>query len=173
MDDVKQLTEKEERFCQLYLIEFNGAKAAREAGYSEHSAKEIAAENLTKPHIRARIQHLRAEMGQAFNVTRERIAQELARIGFSDIRNIFDDKGALKSPAEWSDEDAAAIAGIDTDELFEGSGKDRIMVGFTKKVKLWEKTKALEALCKLMGYNEPDKINANVNVQQISGMTIT
>lgn len=171
----KKLTDKEEAFCQSYLVDFNGAKAARTAGYSPDSAKEIACENLTKPHIQARIHQLRAEMGKAYNVTRERIAQELARIGFSDIRNLFDEKGALKTPENWSDEDAAAVASVETDELFEGFGREREQVGLTKKVKVWEKTKALEALCRLMGYNEPDKkeLSGSIDIKQIQGMNVT
>jgi phage terminase small subunit len=115
-------------------------------------------------------------MEKGFNVTRERIAQELARIGFADIRNLFDEKGGLKTPENWSDEDAAAVASVETDELFEGFGRDRAQIGLTKKVKVWEKTKALEALCRLMGYNEPDKkeiSGKDGGPIQISGMTIT
>jgi phage terminase small subunit len=156
MDKVK-LTEKEEAFCQAYLIDFNGAKAARLAGYSENSAKEIASENLTKLHIRERISELRNEMGRSFNISRERIAQELARIGFLDIRNVFDDNGKLKDPKEWGDDEAAAIAGLETEQTFEGYGEDRTWTGYLKKVKLTDKKAALDSLAKLMGYNAPDK----------------
>jgi phage terminase small subunit len=152
-----ELTEKEEAFCNAYLIDFNGAKAARMAGYSESSAKEIASQNLTKLHIRARITELRQQMGKAYNVTRERIAQELARIGFLDIRNVFDEQGRLKDPREWSDEEAAAIAGLETEQTFEGYGDDRTWTGYLKKVKLTDKRAALDSLAKLMGYNEPEK----------------
>lgn len=47
----RTLTAKERRFVEEYCDCLNAAKAARKAGYSEHSAKEIAYENLTKPHI--------------------------------------------------------------------------------------------------------------------------
>ncbi len=155
MAEEKTLTEKEELFCQSYLIDFNGARAARDAGYSEDSARSIAAENLTKPHITARIQQLRVEMGKAFNITRERIAQEYARLAFGDIRKIFKEDGSLLMPHEWDDDTAASIAGIDTDELFEGVGREREQVGVTKKVKLSDKRAALDSLVKLMGYAAP------------------
>lgn len=159
MADEKRLTEKEEAFCQSYLIDFNGARAARAAGYSHDSARAIAAENLTKPHIQARIQEIRETTGKAFNITRERIAQELAKIAFSDLREVFEENGALKSPENWSDEIAGAIAGVEVDELFEGRGEDREMIGYTKKVKLWEKTKAIEALNKMFGFNSPEELH--------------
>lgn len=51
------MTLKQRRFVDLYLGEArgNGAKAAVMAGYSEHTARQIARENLTKPDIRAEI----------------------------------------------------------------------------------------------------------------------
>lgn len=153
----RALTAKEELFCQQYLIDFNGARAARQAGYSEGSAKEIACENLTKPHIKARITELRAGMAKSFNITAERIAQEYARIAFGDIRKIFKEDGSLLLPFEWDDDTAAAIAGIDTDELFEGVGRDREQVGLTKKVKLSDKRAALDSLVKLLGYAAPTR----------------
>lgn len=152
----KKLTPKEEAFCQSYLIDFNGARAARSVGYSENTAKEIACALLTKIHIRDRIQQLRTETGKAFNVTRERIAQELALIAFGDTRILFDENGALKSPENWSEEGRMISSYEESITTFgdEKTGGTKT----TKKVRQWEKTKALEALCKLMGYNEPDKL---------------
>lgn len=173
--NTKPLTEKEEAFCQNYLIDFNGAAAARKAGYSEDSAREIACQNLAKIHIRERIEQLRAGMGKSFNITRERIAQEYARIAFGDIRKIFKEDGSLLMPHEWDDDTAAAIAGIDTDDLFEGFGREREQVGVTKKVKLSDKRSALDSLVKLMGYAAPTRTEvtgaAGTPLLPITGMT--
>ena len=46
-----QLTEKQRVFVERYCVHFNGAKACREAGYSEETARTMAHENLTKPDI--------------------------------------------------------------------------------------------------------------------------
>lgn len=155
----KRLTEKQEAFCQSYLIDFNGARAARDAGYSVDSAKEEASRLLTNANIQNRINELRLQMGKAFNVTRERIAQELARIGFLDIRKCFDENGVLKQPAEWSDDEAAGISGLETEQLFEYDDEgEKNWTGYLKKVKLSDKRAALDSLAKLMGYNEPDKL---------------
>lgn len=51
----KKLTEKEKVFIIEYLKCFNGAQAARNAGYSERSIYSIAYENLRKPEIRKEI----------------------------------------------------------------------------------------------------------------------
>lgn len=159
MSDIKALTEKEEAFCQQYLIDFNGARSARAAGYSENTAKEIAAENLTKPHIRARIQALRQEMGKQFNITRERIAQEYSRIAFFDIKKVFDDEGELIPVTKLDDDTAAAIAGIEVSNDWEKDENNRpVIVGQLKKIKISDKRSALDSLVKLMGYAEPDKM---------------
>lgn len=152
-----ELTYKQEMFCNEYLVDFNASRAARASGYSEDTAGAIGHENLKKPEIQARIHQLRADMGKLFNITRERIAQEYARIAFGDIRKIFKEDGSLLLPHEWDDDTAAAIAGIDSDELFEGVGREREQVGVTKKVKLNDKRAALDSLVKLMGYAAPSR----------------
>lgn len=57
----KKLTTKEQLFVMEYLACNNGAEAARRAGYSERTAKEIAYENLTKAHIKDAIEAKRTE----------------------------------------------------------------------------------------------------------------
>lgn len=49
-------TQKQQRFCDEYLIDFNGTQAAIRAGYSRKSARAIASETLTKPYIQEYIQ---------------------------------------------------------------------------------------------------------------------
>ena len=51
----KKMTAKQKRFCDEYLIDCDGTKAAIRAGYSKRTAGAIASENLKKPEIRAYI----------------------------------------------------------------------------------------------------------------------
>lgn len=46
-----KLTNKQRAFIEQYLIDFNATQAAIRAGYSEHTAGSIGAENLRKPQI--------------------------------------------------------------------------------------------------------------------------
>lgn len=151
-----QLTEKQEQFCQAYLIDFNASKAARLAGYSEDTAGAIGWENLKKPEIQARISELRLEMGKGFNVTRERIAQELALIAFGDTKVVFNEDGTLKTPDQWTDE--GRLVSSYEESITEFGNEETGGIKKTKKIRLWEKTKAIEQLSRLMGYNEPDKL---------------
>lgn len=51
-----KLTPKQAMFCIEYLKDLNATQAAIRAGYSEHTAQEIGAENLSKPIIMEAIQ---------------------------------------------------------------------------------------------------------------------
>lgn len=73
------LTPKQKRFAKEYVKTGNGAKAAKKAGYSEHSAREIASENLTKPNIREFIESLGADVEAVKQLTIEHIAGMLMR----------------------------------------------------------------------------------------------
>ena len=58
------LTLRQEKFIRFYLETGNGAEAARQAGYSPHTARVIAYENLLKPYIKKAIATKRTELMQ-------------------------------------------------------------------------------------------------------------
>jgi phage terminase small subunit len=59
MSSVKdELTQRQKVFCEHYVESGNGTEAAKVAGYSDKSVKQIASENLSKPNIRAYIEEL-------------------------------------------------------------------------------------------------------------------
>ena len=85
-----------------------------------------------------------------------RLLFENARIGFSDIRRLFDAEGRLKPAHDWDDDVAAAVASIETRELF-GEGPDgKRQIGLVHKIKLWDKSAALERLMRHLGMFEKD-----------------
>lgn len=65
----KQLTAKQERFVEEYLIDLNATQAAIRAGYSKKTARDIGYENLTKPDIRAAIVEKRKEISKRVDLT--------------------------------------------------------------------------------------------------------
>ena len=71
MDAVAKLTPRRQRFADEYVLCGSGAEAARRAGYSEKTARAIAAELLTKPDVLSAIQALKAQNAAAFDVTRQ------------------------------------------------------------------------------------------------------
>ena len=65
----RQLTDKQERFVEEYLVDLNATQAAVRAGYSKKTARHIGYENLTKPDIRAAIVDKRKEISRRVDLT--------------------------------------------------------------------------------------------------------
>jgi len=126
----------------------NGTEAATSAGYSPRTAKVQASRMLANPRIKAEVDRVMGKALAKAEVTVDRVLNELANIAFSDVGEAFAPNGDLKPIHEMPETIRRALSGIDVDQLFEGRGEDREHIGYTKKVRLWEKTKALELLGK-------------------------
>lgn len=70
-----QLSGKQLRWIDEYLVDMNGAAAAVRAGYSERSARAIASENLTKPALQAVLLEKQAAMASDLQITRQNVIQ--------------------------------------------------------------------------------------------------
>jgi phage terminase small subunit len=57
---------------------------------------------------------------------------------------------------ELDDETAAAISSVEVREEFEGHGENRKLVGYTKKIRFWDKTAAVNMAMKHFGLFEKD-----------------
>lgn len=82
---------------------------------------------------------------------RERCLQELRSIATVDIRQAYNEDGTLKRITEMPADVAAALSNVECDELFEGVGAERELIGYTRKVKFWDKAKAIELFMKKHG----------------------
>jgi phage terminase small subunit len=69
------LTAKQELFVSEYMEDLNATQAAIRAGYSEHSARAIGHENLTKPDIADAIIKAKAEVKKRFEITQDSLAE--------------------------------------------------------------------------------------------------
>lgn len=94
----KKLTDKEDMFCREFTKDFNGARAARDAGYSEKTARQIATTLLSKVHIRNKISSLLEPRMKYLEISSDRVGQELAAIGFAELAALpeYDERGNVK-----------------------------------------------------------------------------
>jgi len=150
-DKQRKLTKKQKLFVAEYQKDWNATRAAIVVGYKEHRASEIACRLVKKSQVQEAIEKAMAERLRKIGVHSERILTEVARVGLSDLRKLYNEDGSLKLPHEWSDEAAAAVAGVEVFEEFVGKGKDRTLAGHTKKVRSFDKVRALELLSKHLG----------------------
>lgn len=164
MENEYNLTPKQERFCQEYIIDLNATQAAIRSGYSESSAQQIGSENLLKPVIQNYISFLNEERQKITGITAKRVIEELGRIAFSDIREVLTVDNALLDIKQLDDDTAKAIASI---KISEDKSMGEV-IGETKEVKLWDKLKALDSLGKHFGIFDKDnsqkKTDISINI---------
>lgn len=76
---MSELTIKQHRFVEEYVIDFNATRAAITSGYSEKTARSIGSELLTKPDIRDAIKIKLDELSTDSYVSREVILTGLLK----------------------------------------------------------------------------------------------
>ncbi|MFH3481144.1 terminase small subunit [Xanthobacter variabilis] len=142
-----ELTRKQQMFVEEYLRDMNATAAAIRAGYSRHTARQIGAENLSKPYIAKAIAESMERRAEATGVEAARVLQELARIAFADIGQLFDATGKLKPLNQLNPDDRAAIRflQITTRELGDGTLERKVAL------QIWDKLSALEKLARHLG----------------------
>lgn len=146
-------------FIEAYIVNNgNATQAAIEAGYSQKTARQQAARMLSDVSVKASIAERQARLAKKFELRTEDVLRELARIVYADPRKAFDADGKLLPVSEWPDEVAAMIASVESDEIYEGQGDQRVVVGHTKKVKLWDKNSAIDKAMKHLGQYEQDNM---------------
>lgn len=99
---MSKLTAKEQAFIEYYLSCWNGAEAARLAGYSERTAKEQASRLLTKVNVQEAVQARLAELKMSADEVLTRLTDHarssmkpfIRRSGNGDLRgfDLSDDK---------------------------------------------------------------------------------
>jgi phage terminase small subunit len=74
---VSELSGKRELFCQEYVIDYNGAKAAIRAGYSEKCAKQEASKLLKIDEVLDRVKELQAEQVKRLSISQDFVVLQL------------------------------------------------------------------------------------------------
>lgn len=74
---MSDLTDKQQRFIEEYMVDLNATQAAIRAGYSKDSAAAIGYENLRKPEIVDAVSKAKAELREKTGVTAEWVIEKL------------------------------------------------------------------------------------------------
>lgn len=145
------LNEQQRRFVAEYLIDLNGKQAAIRAGYAPKTAESQASRLLSHVKVAEEIRNAAAKREERTVITADVVLSEFLRIARVDISGAFDERGDLKPIHEIPEDVRRAMSGVEVEALFEGRGEDREQTGYLKKVKFWDKNRALEALAKHLG----------------------
>lgn len=153
------LTAKQKQFVREYLIDLNATQAAIRAGYSVKTAEAIGYENLRKPQIAKAIEKAMGKRVERTEITADRVLQELAKIGFSDMRTFtkWSNRGVVLIDSDTLTPDQAACVAEVSQTITESGG--------SIKFKLHDKVAALEKIGRHLGLFK-DKIehSGSINV---------
>lgn len=87
---MKRITTRHKRFVEEYCACFNGAQAAREAGYAESRARVTASELLSDPDIQEMVEERLKELAMSAAEATKRMA-DIARSDFAEFYTIVED----------------------------------------------------------------------------------
>ncbi len=151
--------QRRERFIRYFPGSSSATEAAIKAGYSAKSAHVAASRLLKIDKVRAAIDAANLAAAQACGITRERTLQELGRVAYSDVRALLDADGNVKPIHALSLDEAAQIAGIEVETVVEreegdGEASGTVTTTTVKKIKRWDKIRALEAAIGVLGLNK-------------------
>lgn len=180
-----RLTERQQRFCDEYLIDLNATQAAIRAGYSEKRASEQAYQLLQKTTVQDYIRKKKMERIERTEITQDMVLRELALIAFSNAADyaaviekdamaevdgqmiqLFDSEG---NPVKYR-----TVEPVLTEDLTESQKRALSVIkkgrdGF--EVKPYDKVRALELIGKHIGmFEESVKVSGDVN-NPMAGLT--
>lgn len=148
------LTAKQVRFVQEYLIDLNATQAAIRAGYSQKTAKQAGTENLSKPAIKEAVADAQYKRAKETSIDAAWVLKRLSAEAEADMADLYDDAGQLKPIKEWPlIWRQGLVAGVDIAEetiTVDGKTERRAVV---RKVRVSDRVKRLELLGKHISIN--------------------
>ena len=154
------LTAKQQRFCDEYLIDLNATQAAIRAGYSAKTAYSIGNENLKKPEIREYIDNRLAEKEKELIADQNEVMKYLTSVMRREMKESV--VVTLQNKVEkW-------VKDEDTGKLKKQTVTEEKPAVVEIPAKLSDSNKAAELLGKAYGIYT-DKIEAEVTLPVFEG----
>jgi phage terminase small subunit len=144
-----QLTDKQRRFVDEYLVDLNASQAAIRAGYAPGSASVTGCRLLANAKIAEVLTQRRVDATRRLELTADRVLEEIGRLAFANVADFYvrDENGNLQldESAILDPVKAAAISQVETQTKADGTQ--------TVKLKLADKRAALSDLARHLGIN--------------------
>lgn len=148
-----ELTPKQARFVEEYLVDLNATQAATRAGYSARTANEQGCRLLANASVADAIAAAQAERSRRTEITADRVVEELAKIGFANMADYMKatpDGDPYLDFSALTREQAAALQEVTVEDFKDGRGEDARDVKRVK-FKLADKRAALVDLGRHLG----------------------
>jgi len=149
---MKELTPKQSRFVEEYLIDLNATQAAIRAGYSAKTANDQIGKLMATPHIKAAIDAARAARSEETKIDAAWVLKRLALEADADLADIYSENGAIKPVHDWPKIwRQGLVAGVEHVEVkdSEGNATGDVVV----KIKVSDRVRRLELIGKHVNVN--------------------
>lgn len=156
----EKMSDKELIFCHEYIKDWNKSRAARMAGYSVHSARDIGCKLSTKPYIKEYIDLIKYDITNEAGISKLGLINELKTIAMSNFAEIIKKlKEAEYDFGVLTEDEQKCIS-----EFSESVSGNR--------VKAYSKMEAIRDIFKAMGWNEPEKHDLLSSDESMSPKTV-
>lgn len=175
------MTDAQKRFCDEYLIDLNATRAYKVAYprcKKDETANSASSRMLRNVKVQEYISEKQKEIEKRTEVTQDSVINELAKIAFFNIKNIYNSNGMLK---DIKDIDERTISAISSVKVLQKAGAMKININMegkdeeapiehipeqTIEFKTNDKVKALELLGRHLGmFNDKLKVEADTIIK--------
>ena len=155
------LSEKQLRFVDEFIIDLNATQAAIRAGYSEKTAHVQGPRLLSNVSVREAIDTAKTARSEETKIDAAWVLKRLAAEAEADIADLYGPDGQLLPVKEWPKIwRQGLVAGVDVEEIH----VEGVKMGEVKKIRLSDRIKRLELIGKHV------KVNAFQEVVQHKGL---
>lgn len=124
---------RHERFCQEYVVDYNGTQAAIRAGYKEKSARSQASDLLTNPNILLRVRELQHEQVERLAVTQDYVVLQLLEtyqkcLEVTPVLKFDPDTGQMEETGKYQFDSRGALRALELLGKHLGMYNDKLQV---------------------------------------------
>ncbi|MBU2685926.1 MAG: terminase small subunit, partial [Gammaproteobacteria bacterium] len=168
-----ELTPKQAKFVDEYLIDLNATQAAIRAKYAPKSAESKASQLLSLIKVQKAIQKRRDELSIKAQISQEWVLERYKRLVEYHLDDIYDETGKLKSFDQIPKNALYAIQGfknLNNKSTSEGKYGSKVSETLLQEIKLPDKRGVLDSLARHLGMFADEgqggnKFNFNAPVQ--------
>ncbi len=150
----RDLTPKQKRFVEEYLLDLNATQAAVRAGFSEKNADKIGPALIGKSRVKAAVQSALDARSLRTETTADEVIRELRILAFSDVTHYaINNEGRVvlsRRAPFWAKRALSSVKQKKKATRRQGT-QDLEDVEFDTEIKLWSKPDALKLLAQHLG----------------------
>lgn len=149
---MSDLTPKQARFVDEYVVDLNGTQAAIRAGYAEKSASVEAARLLANAKVGEAVGAALKARSERTQINADWVLKRLVEEAEADVADLYGEDGNLLPVKEWPKIwRQGLLTGIDVVEEFETVDGKKERVGVVKKPRFSDRIKRIELIGKHIG----------------------